>query len=267
MGDDFLGTAVAAATAAGALLRSHLGRPLDVQHKGTVDLVTEADRAAEALIAARLRGAFPDHRLLGEEGAREDPAAPAGSPYRWLIDPLDGTTNFAHGLPHFAVSIGLEDGAGPLAGVVYDPMRDELFTAARGGGAFRNGQPLAVSGTDDLVRALLVTGFSYDLRRREAQAAAWRDFLVRVQGIRQTGSAALNLCYVAAGRLDGYWEWGIAPWDVAAGALIVAEAGGAVSDFGGGPFHADNRQLVASNGRLHRAILDVLADHPLPSGG
>lgn len=261
MHHEFLETAIAAARAAGDLLRSHLGRPLAVHHKGTVDLVTEADRAAEVLIADRLRAAFPSHRLLGEEGARADSAAAADSPYRWLIDPLDGTTNFAHGLPHFAVSIGLEDEAGALVGVVYDPMRDELFAAARGAGATLNGRPLAVSATDDLLHALLVTDFSYDLAQREAQAAAWRAFLVQVQAIRQTGSAALNCCYIAAGRLDGYWERSIAPWDVAAGALIAAEAGGRVTTFANAPFDPDGREILVSNGHLHESMSALLADH------
>jgi myo-inositol-1(or 4)-monophosphatase len=259
--DRFLPVAVEAAREAGAFLRGRFGRPHDVRFKGTVDLVTEADKGAEALIAARLRAAFPDHRLLGEEGARgaaNDSDAPA-VPYGWLVDPLDGTTNYAHGLPHFAVSIALEHAGAPLVGVVYDPIRDELFAAARGQGATRNGEAIRVSTTDRLVRALLATGFSYDLAERDLQAAAWRVFLPRVQAIRQTGSAALNLCYVAAGRLDGYWERPIQPWDVAAGGLIVAEAGGRVSDFADGPFRPYGAEVVASNGPLHTELLAVLA--------
>ncbi|MDQ3467421.1 MAG: inositol monophosphatase [Chloroflexota bacterium] len=262
MSDQFVATAIAAATEAGAYLRERFGQPHDVRHKGTVDLVTEADRGAEALIVARLRAAFPDHRLLGEEGTADvrpvdtDPA----SPYGWIVDPLDGTTNFAHGVPHFAVSIGLEERGEPLVGVVYDPLRDELFVAARGKGASCNGAPLAVSSTGELIEAILATGFSYSLSRREQQAVAWQRFLTRVQAIRQTGSAALNLCYVAAGRFDGYWEWGLQPWDFAAGALIVTEAGGTLTDYTNGPFHLYDDELVASNPLLHPALIAVLRE-------
>ena len=266
MADRFKTVAVAAAKDAGALLRERLTRPRAVQRKGVVDLVTDADRASEALIAGRIRDAFPDHRILGEEGARGahevQGTGPESvlAPYRWLIDPLDGTTNYAHAFPHFAVSIGLERAGTPLLGVVYDPTRDELFVAERAGGATRNGEPIRVSATDELIGAVLTTGFAYDLARRAEQAVAWRAFLTRVQAIRQTGSAALNLCYLAAGRIDGYWERWLQPWDVGAGALIVEEAGGRVSDLAGGPFHPYGRELLASNGALHAAMLAVLAD-------
>ncbi|MDQ3696263.1 MAG: inositol monophosphatase [Chloroflexota bacterium] len=260
MSELFLEVAVAAARDAGAILRDRYGKPHEVRFKGTVDLVTEADAAAEALIADRLRSAFPTHRLLGEEGAR-GAGGETATPYRWVVDPLDGTTNFAHGLPHFAVSIGLEQHGVPIVGVVYDPLRDELFTGCQGAGAFVNGQPIQVSITDQLLQSILATGFSYDLRRRTGQAAAWQAFLVRVQSIRQTGSAALNLCYVAAGRLDGYWERGIAPWDVAAGTVIALEAGASVTNFDGGGFLADDREVVASNGPLHDEILAILRQH------
>jgi len=260
--DPFVDLAVAAALEAGALLRERFGQPHDVRFKGTVDLVTEADKGAEVLIAGRIRAAFPDHRLIGEEGARgaTDAAGAADvSPYRWLIDPLDGTTNYAHGFPHFAVSIALEHEEAPLVGVVYDPIRDEIFAAARGKGATRNGQPLRVSTTAEPVRSLLATGFSYNLAQRETQAIIWRALLTQVQAIRQTGSAALNLCYIAAGRLDGYWESPLQPWDVAAGALIVTEAGGQVSDFAGGPFNPFGAEVVASNSLLHPTLLATIA--------
>jgi myo-inositol-1(or 4)-monophosphatase len=186
-----------------------------------------------------------------------------GATYRWVVDPLDGTTNFAHGLPTFAVSIALEDAGDPVVGVVFDPMRDELFVARKGGGATLNAVPIHVSLVDQLIASILVTGFSYDFARRVHQAAIWRDFLTRVQAIRQTGSAALNLCYIAAGRLDGYWERGISAWDVAAGAVIVREAGGMVTDMRGGQFHSDDREILASNGGLHPHLLAVIASHDL----
>ncbi|CAA9579742.1 MAG: Inositol-1-monophosphatase [uncultured Thermomicrobiales bacterium] len=261
MTDAFLPVAVAAAREAGALLRERFGRPHDVRLKGAVDLVTEADTGAEALIAARLRAAFPDHRLLGEEGARgaEGGGSGAVSPYGWVVDPLDGTTNYAHGFPHFAVSIALERDGAPLVGVVYDPIRDELFAAASGAGATLNGGPIRVSATDRPIAAMLATGFAYDLAERGAQAVVWRSLLDRVQSIRQTGSAALNLAYVAAGRLDGYWERPLRPWDMAAGALLVTEAGGRVTDPAGGPFDPYGDGALATNGPLHASLLAAIA--------
>lgn len=254
--------AIEVARRAGALLRERLGRERDVQFKGTIDLVTDADRAAEALIAGRLREAFPDHRLLGEEGARgageDGTASGAASPFGWVVDPLDGTTNYAHGYPHFAVSIALERAGTLLIGVVYDPMRDELFVAERGRGATLNGVPLRVSGTDTLITALLATGFPYDREARSEAAAIWNAFLYETQGVRRDGSAALNLCYVAAGRLDGFYERPLQPWDMGAGALLVKEAGGRVSDFRDGPFDPYGREVVASNGALHAALLGVI---------
>jgi len=245
---------------AGEILRDRFGQPHDVRYKGAIDLVTEADRAAEDLIAARLRSICPDHDLLCEEGSL---GATPGATYRWVVDPLDGTTNFAHGLPTFAVSIALEDAGVPVVGVVYDPMRDELFVARKGGGATLNGEPIHVSSVGQLIASILVTGFSYDFARRAHQAEIWRDFLTRVQAIRQTGSAALNLCYIAAGRLDGYWERGISPWDVAAGAVMVMEAGGRVTDMAGGAFRSEDREILASNGSLHGDLLGVIATHEI----
>ena len=259
--------AIAAAKDAGAILRERLTRPRDVQFKGTVDLVTDADRASETLIAGRIREVFPDHRLVGEEGARgaegsdQPRQAAAEVPFGWLVDPLDGTTNFAHGYPHFAVAIALERGGRVVLGVVYDPMRDELFVAERGGGASLNGVPLRVTAEDDLIRSLLATGFTYDLSRRAENDALWDVFNNRVQGVRRDGSAALNLAYVAAGRLDGFWERPLGPWDIAAGALLVEEAGGRVSGYDGGPFSPYAREVVASNGPLHPALLEVIARH------
>jgi len=257
--DEVLLIAAEIARDAGAILRGRFGQTHDIRFKGPLDMVTEADRQSEALIAGRIQEHFPSHDLLGEEGSR---GASTDSPYRWVVDPLDGTTNFAHGMPTFSVSIALEERGEPIIGVVYDPMRDELFLASRNGGATLNGQPIRVSTVSQLFRSLLVTGFSYDLDRRAQQAETWRDLLTRVQAIRQTGSAALNLCYIASGRLDGYWERGISPWDVAAGALIVAEAGGIVTGMAGGPFRSDDRQILATNGLLHDELLAVLLLHP-----
>jgi myo-inositol-1(or 4)-monophosphatase len=257
--DGFLRFTIDMARDAGAILHDRFGQPHEVHYKGIIDVVTEADRTAEALIAARLREVYVDHDLLGEEGSR---GAGTDSPYRWVIDPLDGTTNFAHGLPTFAVSIALEERGEPIVGVVYDPMRDEMFAARRGGGAILNGEPIRVSSVDRLLGGLTVTGFSYDLAVREHQAETWRRFLTRVQAIRQTGSSALNLAYIAASRLDGYWEWGILPWDVAAGALLVTEAGGMVTDMSGGAFRSDNRAILASNGALHAGMIGVINGAP-----
>jgi myo-inositol-1(or 4)-monophosphatase len=259
--DKIFDSAVAIAREAGALLRDRFGQPHDVRLKGTVDLVTEVDRAAEDLIRGRVAAAFPAHHFLGEEGGGAEETAHADTPYRWIVDPLDGTTNYAHGLPHFAVSIAVEQNGAPLVGVVYDPIREELFAAARGKGATRNGAPLQVSATDDLVASLLTTGFSYDLGQRKQQAKVWQALLTRVQAIRQTGSAALNLCYIAAGRLDGYWERYVSAWDVAGGALIVTEAGGSVTDFTNGAFRPDGGEVLATNRHLHAILLDVIAEN------
>lgn len=254
-----LGAAIAVARDAGALLRQRLNQPRDVAFKGVVDLVTDADRASEQLIADRLRHSFPQHRIVAEEGARGTVAAEAApSSFTWLIDPLDGTTNYAHRYPHFAVSIALAREGTVQLGVVYDPMRDELFVARRGHGATLNGAPLHVSATAELIHALLATGFPYDLTQRAEAVAIWDAFVNRVQGTRRDGSAALDLCYVAAGRLDGFWERPLNAWDMAAGALLVEEVGGRVSAYGGRPFDLDGHEIIASNGRLHAAMESVI---------
>lgn len=260
MTEEFRTVAVRAAQEAGALLRSRLGQPRDVEFKGIVDLVTDADRASETLIANQIRAAFPDHRIIGEEGARGAGEQAGGErpPYGWLIDPLDGTTNFAHAYPHFAVSIALERNGVLQVGVVYDPMRDELFVAERGQGATLNERPLRVSTTDRLIRALIATGFPYDLDQRGEAMATWEGFLNTAQGTRRDGSAALNLCYVAAGRLDGFWERPLNAWDMGAGALMVMEAGGRVTGYNGGPFDPYGREIIASNGHLHQAMRQVI---------
>lgn len=248
--------AIEVAREAGALLRDRVSTDLNVDHKGTIDLVTDVDRASEAMIVARLREAYPHHRLVGEEGTGQQ--APGSGGFGWLIDPIDGTTNYAHGYPHFAVSIALERDSLPLLGVVYDPMRDELFAAARGRGATVNGAALHVSTTSLLIRSLLATGFPYDLSQRRASNALWQAFNSQVQGVRRDGSAALDLCYVAAGRTDGFWERPLNAWDMAAGVLIVTEAGGTVTSLTGGPYDIHDHQVLATNGHVHQEMIEII---------
>ena len=248
--------AIDAARAAGQLLRGELAGQRRIAFKGSpTNLVTEMDSRAEALITERLRDAFPDDAILAEEsGARAGASA-----RRWIIDPLDGTTNYAHGIPIFAVSIALEiDGAVSL-GVIYDPNFDELFVAERGRGATLNDAPLTVSKAATLDESLLATGFPYNIR--ETQSTNLREyaaFAVRARGVRRMGSAVLYLSYVAAGRLDGYWELRLGPWDIAAGMLVVEEAGGRITDIDGGRIDVDAPSVIASNGRIHDAMLHVL---------
>ena len=245
------------ARAAGAIQRARYETELTVRTKSaSIDLVTEVDHACEALIVERIRAVRPKDAILAEEGSGEDRA---GADWRWVIDPLDGTMNYAHGYPRFCVSIGVQrDGQGEI-GVVYDPLLDELFAATRGEGATRNGSAIRVSQERELGRALLATGFAYDVHRSfEDNLDHFAAFVKRVRGLRRDGSAALDLCYVAAGRFDGFWELKLKPWDVAAGNLIVEEAGGRTSNFRGGPASGDGRETIASNGHLHEAILAVL---------
>jgi len=258
---DFEPIARTAVSEAGALLRGRWRHAKTVQYKGAVDLVTESDREAETLIVGHLQHAFPDHLIVAEEAsAGATLQVPANDRYVWYLDPLDGTTNFAHGLPQFCVSLALARGADVLFAIVYDPVREETFVANRGCGATLNGEAIHVSDVTDLRRALLATGFAYDRQvRPEFYLRFVRDFMGRAQDIRRLGSAALDLCYVACGRFDGFWEWGLRPWDTAAGTLIVREAGGVVSDFRGGAFDLYGEQTLVSNGRLHAALLAVLA--------
>jgi myo-inositol-1(or 4)-monophosphatase len=248
--------------AAGARLKVAWGESKVIEHKGAIDIVTDTDREVEALVSGELRAAFPDHLVVAEEAsAGSTLRSPPANRYVWYLDPLDGTTNFAHAHPHFAVSLALARGRQVLLGVVHDPVRHETFLARRGGGATLNDQPIHVSAVDDLDQALVGTGFPYDHREHlEFHLGFLADLMRRTQGVRRVGSAALDLCYVACGRLDGFWEWKLKPWDTAAGALIVAEAGGAMSDFRGGRFTLFGTQTLASNGRLHAALARILSE-------
>jgi len=236
---------------AGALLMGYFHRRVKVEYKGDVDLVTEADRASEALITRRIRERWPEHNIMGEEGTRTE----QGSEYRWYVDPLDGTTNFAHAYPVFCVSLGLEHKDARVAAVVFDPTRDEMFTAQKGGGAFLNGQPIRVSAVSDLGECLVATGFPSHKRHKNPNIFFYHQITLKTHGVRRAGSAALDLCNVASGRFDGFWEFNLNPWDTAAGVLILEEAGGRVTRFDGQPFLIDSRETLASNGRVHEALL------------
>jgi len=258
--NQFLTVAQTAAHQAGALLRDNWLKPKIIEVKtDIVDLVTNVDKAADALITGMLRAQFPTHQIVAEESA----VSGQEGPYRWYIDPLDGTTNFAHGFPHFAVSIALAHQSQVLVGVVYDPLRDETFCASRGDGATLNGKPVRVSQAPALDQALVLTGFPYDRRKRsEFYLRFYQAFMVRTQGVRRSGSAALDLCYVACGRADAFWEWRLHPWDTAAGSLIVEEAGGKMSNFAGASFDVLGEQTLASNGLLHQEMIEVLQQVP-----
>jgi len=252
----FLATATEAVVRAGDIMRTHLGRRIHVDKKGAIDLVTEVDLAVERMFRDFVAGRFPDHQLLAEElgGSAAIPPRPC-----WVFDPIDGTTNYAHGLPIFCASLALEiDGVAQVA-AIYDPNRRELFTAERGGGAFLNGLPLRVSSARTLVDAMLVTGFPYDVHGRIGEIVGlFGAFVSRARAVRRLGSAAIDLCYVAAGRLDGFWESDLKPWDIAGGALVVTEAGGRVTNMEVEPFTSRGRHVLATNGELHDAMLEVI---------
>jgi myo-inositol-1(or 4)-monophosphatase len=254
----FLTTAIEAVIRAGDVMMSRFGSNLRVDKKGTIDLVTDVDVAIERTFRAMIAERFPAHEVLGEEfgGTAHVPAGPC-----WVFDPIDGTTNFAHGLPIFCSSIALEIGGVAEVAAVYDPTRRELFTAERGAGAFLNGTPLSVSSAGDLLDAMLVTGFPYDVHERVDEIVGlFGAFVGRARAVRRLGSAALDLCYVAAGRLDGFWENDLKPWDIAGGSLIVLEAGGRVTDLIGQPFASRAGSVLASNGALHEPMLGVVRD-------
>lgn len=259
--DDFSSVAHAAVNEAIDYLRDAVGKQQRIEYKGAVDVVTETDRAVEALVVARLRHAFPDHLIVGEEGSGgKGPARPQPGQYAWYLDPIDGTTNFAHRHPHFAVSLAMARDDELLLGIVADPLRGETFAGLRGQGATLDGAAIRVSAVGELGQALLATGLPYDRRdHADFYLGIIKSFVLRAQGIRRAGSAALDLCYLACGRFDGYWEWKLSPWDSAAGVLIVREAGGIVTDFHGGPFDLYGTETLATNGRLHDAMIAVLA--------
>ena len=256
----------AIAREAGALLMQYFHQGLKIEYKGDADLVTAADRAAETMIRERITKLFPSHDVLGEEQGLNN----LGSDYRWYVDPLDGTTNFAHGYPVFCVSLALEHQAVEdrlsgqrgrrIAGVVYDPTRDELFTAEQGRGAHLNGNPIHASKVAQLKECLVATGFPSQKRHKNPNIYFYHQITLRTHGVRRAGSAALDLCNVACGRFDGFWEFNLNPWDTAAGVLIVEEAGGKVSRFDGSPFELDSRETLASNGPVHEALVQEFQD-------
>lgn len=250
-----LNLAIRVARDAGRLLRDRVGTRIDIDHKGAIDIVTDVDLASERLIREAISTYYPRHEILAEEGGLSE----SGSEYRWIVDPLDGTTNYAHGYPIFCVSIALECKGEVVLGVVYDPMRDELFTAERDGGATLNNRPIHVSKTTELIEGLLSTGFPYDIKTSKlTNLDHWANFAMNAQALRRDGAAALDLCYVACGRFDGFWELNLSPWDTAAGALIVTEAGGRVTNFSGESFSNYRQEVVASNGLIHDRMLEVL---------
>jgi myo-inositol-1(or 4)-monophosphatase len=253
---EFLSVALEAATRGGEILKGWFFRKQEIDFKSEIDMVTAADRESERAVVAILRKAFPSHAILAEEETR----LVSSSEFRWILDPLDGTTNFVHSYPHFAVSLALERAGTIVIGVVHDPLRAETFTAVGGEGAFSNGARIQVSRSPELNLALLATGFPYDRRQRpDYYLAFFKAFMMRCQGIRRNGAASLDLAYVAAGRLDGFWELGLKPWDTAAGSLLVTEAGGTMSDFQGKAFCPDHHETLASNGEIHAEMLRVLA--------
>ena len=262
---EFVHVADGIARQAGALLRGFYAKGVATEYKGDVDLVTEADRASEKLIVEKLKAAFPEHGVYGEEGTR----SAMESEYRWYVDPLDGTTNFAHGFPAFCVILGLERRAAGLAadadgeivaGVIYDPLRDEMFSAERGKGAWLNGKRISVSKTKTLQESLTGTGFPSKKRHDSPNIHFYQEVTLRSHGVRRAGSAGLDLAYVACGRLDGFWEFNLNPWDTSAGVLLVEEAGGVVTHFDGGKFTLDSREVLATNGLIQGEMVHLFTE-------
>jgi myo-inositol-1(or 4)-monophosphatase len=252
----YLEAAVEIALEAGKTLREELDRPANISYKGEFDLVTQADRRSEALIVSRLQKYFPDHSVAAEEGTGKE----TGSDYRWHVDPLDGTTNFAHGYPCFCVSMALARKNELLLGVIYNPVYEELFSAARGEGATLNGKKLRCSKIEVLNNSLLCTGFPNHDRHSHPNIHYYWDFTLKSHGVRRDGSAALDLASVAAGRFDGFWEFGLKPWDTAAGVVLVEEAGGTVSDLQGNPYLPGGKTILATNGLIHEEMKRMAAE-------
>lgn len=253
--EESLKVAEEASRMAGEMLRRHIDSSREIVYKGAVNLVTNFDRRSQEVIFSHLSSRFPDHDFLAEEDLCEQ----RGSEFRWIIDPIDGTTNYAHNFPIFCVSIALEWKSNVVCGVIYDPMRGEMFSAISGKGSVMNGHRIQISATGDLDKSLLATGFPYDIRESEINNIDhFVNFATRAQAIRRCGSAALDLCYVACGRFDGFWELKLSPWDVAAGVLIVKESGGRVSDFQGETASIYGKDLLASNGLIHEQMIQIL---------
>jgi myo-inositol-1(or 4)-monophosphatase len=253
--NEFVPAMAEIAREAGALLMEYFHQHVKVEYKGDADLVTIADRKSEILIRERIKNDWPTHDVLGEEQGLTD----TGSDYRWYVDPLDGTTNFAHGFPVFCVSMALEYKKQRIAGVVYDPTRNEMFAAEKGSGAYLNQQRIQVSKTANLAECLVATGFPSHKRHKNPNIYFYHQITLRTHGVRRAGSAALDLCCVASGRFDGFWEFNLNPWDTAAGVLIVEEAGGRVTDFHDGPFQINSLETLASNGHAHAALVNEFA--------
>jgi len=253
---EYLDFAIETAREAGAILRAEFDRPKEISYKGEVDIVTESDRRSEELIVSWIREKYPEHGIVAEEGSGTEAT---NAKFCWHVDPLDGTTNFAHGYPCFAVSMGLAQDGVPIAGVVFNPVTDEMFTAARGEGAFLNGKRIQVSAVDKLAVSLVATGFPTHQRKRSANMNYYWEFTLRTHGVRRDGAAAMDLCSVACGRFDAFWEFGLKSWDTGAGVLLVEEAGGVVTDLHGGPYRLGGPHVLATNGRVHAEVQEVAA--------
>lgn len=259
MKEKILNTGIYAAKKAGALLTKHHDKIQKITLKGEVNLVTELDKLSEKTIIDTINSVFEDHTILSEEAGL---LSPQTSSFKWIVDPLDGTTNYAHGFPYFCISIGVEKEGEMFCGIVYQPLLDELFTAIKGEGAYRNNKRIYVSKRNSLNESLLATGFPYDLRDSvENNIKHFNNFILKAQAVRRAGAAALDLSYVAMGRLDGFWEPKLSPWDVAAGSLIIKEAGGSVTDFEGNEYNIYHPNIVASNGKIHKQILKVIQNN------
>lgn len=256
MGTSYAEIAVEIARDAGKILLEDFARPLDISYKGEVDLVTQADRRSEELIVTRLKKHFPQHTIVAEEGSGQA----MGSRFCWYVDPLDGTTNFAHGYPCFSVSIALAEADTLLAAVVHNPVSGELFAAARGEGATLNGKRIHVSKVEKLAKSLVCTGFPTHKRHANPNIHYYWDFTLRSHGVRRDGSAALDLAFLAAGRFEGFWEFGLNPWDTAAGVLLVEEAGGRVTDLAGGPYCLAGPSILATNSLVHEEMQRIAAE-------